>query len=211
MLSTFLSRRPHKQAVVARVKALGRTLAKAHRRYQGGLAAERQSLESLRVETARQMRAELFGRKGRRIELVQLLGQRRADGQPVWALADPDAQIDALNGAWDWPAAGQPAEAIIYASRWGRVIRIQAGQGGPGLPTLIPSGVPALPKRVRKLLRSTRLRRYAAWVGVLYQPEEWRRANPDPAVVVEWLDRPGEYYALAVWGVDRPWIMEFVA
>lgn len=38
----------------------------------------------------------------------------------------------------------------------------------------------------------------------------WAQVRPDPALVVEWTDRPGEYYALAVWGHDGPRIVEFV-
>ena len=49
-------------------------------------------------------------------------------------------------------------------------------------------------------------------IGVLYQPTAWTELQPnaDPALVVEWLDRPGEDFALAVWGHDGPRIMEFV-
>ena len=71
-------------------------------------------------------------------------------------------------------------------------------------------GFPALPAKIRRLLTDKKIRKRAALVGVLYQPEEWRQANPDPALIVEWKALPGQYFALAVWGPDYHRIMEFV-
>lgn len=59
-----------------------------------------------------------------------------------------------------------------------------------------------------RIARKTRKR--AMWLGVLYQPESWRQIDPDPALICEYTDLPGEYYALAVWGGDRAKIMEWV-
>src|SRR5438067_1058324 len=66
------------------------------------------------------------------------------------------------------------------------------------------------PAQVRRILANPKTQKRANWVGALYQPESWTERNPDPAVVVEWKDLPGQYFALAVWGADYHRIMEFV-
>lgn len=203
----LLARRPHKRAVVARVKRLGRQLARQTKRYRGGLPAEVQSVDLLRRQTARLIRRELFSRRGRPIDLVALLRQRRPDGMPVWCLADPRYPLGEYNGAWRWPHKDSPAVAVALCN--GR--RIEAGNGGPGAELLRPSGMPALPRRVRSIVNSPLVTRHASMVGVLYQPDEWQQLHPDPALIVEWRDLPGQYYALAIWGGDRARIAEYVS
>jgi hypothetical protein len=145
------------------------------------------------------MRAAYLGRMGRRIDLLSMLSLLRQDGSPVWTVADPRYRVAADNGGYDsdgdlrWPGRGSA------------YIRTQSP-----CKNRTPQGMPPLPARVRQLVTDPAIRRRANRVGVLYQPEEWMQVRPDPALVVEWRDRPGEYYALAVWGADLPKIMEWV-
>lgn len=131
---------------------------------------------------------------------------RRADGSPVWALVDPRRPIDHYNGRHDtdgttaWPR---------HDSTWYRYIPYD-DKAKRLAKSFIPDGMPALPKRVRALIKSPRVKRLATRVGVLYEPTTWREVKPDPALIVEWKDLPGEFYALAVWGGDRARIMEWV-
>ena len=205
-------------------------------RYAGGLPAEAQSAEILesqaRVEAAnlrKRVRMAVLGRRGRRIDLAAIMRQRRPDGRPAWAIVDPTHPISATvtyasdgnhyvhpangeigsSGDVAWPAIIR-GEKIHY-NRWTVRDRRVPGLAGPELASgFLPTGLPALPDRVRELVRDPNVIRRANRIGVLYQPEAWVEVNPDPALVVEWTDRPGEYYALAVWGVDGPAIMEFV-
>jgi len=193
-------------------------------RYRGGLPAEMQSrdaaLAAAGLHTPRSsyhqrsgytiragrskrpaIRRAWLSRLGRRIDLVALLNQQRPDGSPAWAVVDPRRTIGRDNGARHNHSTNSlhvggvgvdPIDLRQYDARQ------------------VPSGMPPIPQRVRDLLADTKIAGRAKWIGVLYQPESWRDVNPDPALVVEWSDVPGEYYALAVWGGDRARIMEWV-
>lgn len=197
-------RRESKLAVIRRVRALGRQLAQVKARYQGGLVAEQQSYERVRREISAAIRRELLARRGRRIDLVAILQERRPDKTPRWCLADPRRQISECNGTCRYDGGG--VYTVLVADN--KIALPQ--QDGRNLPTVTAAGMPPLPKKVRRLLGRHSLLKHAAWVGVLFQPEEWEEVRPDPAVVVEWKDLPGQYFALAVWGGDRARIMEFV-
>ena len=209
-IMTHVRRRVSTTTVERKLRALRAEQRQARieeRRYDGGLPAELSSLRTIRTsrrDKARTARRQiLLSRVGRRIDLSAILKQRRADGLPRWTIADPDVPMELgyQNGVID--------------TRGGiRIGHHYLGSGWTGMPepkrALTPSGLPALPPRVRELASDPQKRRRAKWVGVLYQPEEWEEINPDPALVVEWQAEPGVYYALAVWGDDGPAIMEFV-
>ena len=214
----------------AEVAADIRRLRAQHRelrdRYRGGLAAETQSCDAaladvglysprsgyhqragytIRVGRSKRpaIRKAWLSRLGRRIDLVALLNQQRPDGSPAWAVVDPRRPIDWRNGG-RW--VGGSVGSLMYVAG--------SGIDPYGLRSYsqlqVPSGMPPIPQRVRDMLADTKIASRAKWIGVLYQPESWREANPDPALVVEWADVRGEYYALAVWGGDRAAIMEWV-
>lgn len=183
-------------------------------RYAGGLPAEQQSCVAMMAgsrEAAkslrRAVRVAVLGRTGRRIDLGALMSQRRPDGQPAWAVVDPHYPIGAggngkhdLDGTVGWPV--RHGDGSNWVSLYEKSATVTKG--------FLPLGMPALPPRVRALATDRHVMRRAKRIGVLYQPDAWREVDPDPALVVEWRDLPGEYYALAVWGVDGPAIMEFV-
>lgn len=185
----------------------------AKERYAGGLPAEKTSLavmlDSLhkRALVQRQeVRRSVLRRCGRRIHLGQLMAERRADGSPAWAIVSPNQPIGPnlnnglhdTNGSVYWHAPHYDVWLKLY-------------EGAPNLAkSFKPVGMPALPPTVRTLCSDKTILRRAKRIGILYQPEAWVEVRPDPALVVEWADLPGEYYALAVWGVDGPRIMEFV-
>lgn len=216
-IESALSPRMDREEVLDQVRALRTRVREVRERYRGGLPAERQSRDALLVSEdlrgqpqyhARRhskrtaIRRLLLSLRGRRIDLVSLLSQRRKTGLPLWAVVDPRKEIGSSNGRHD--ADGTLSVGGSYNAVSGLPTRQTAA---------VPSGVPVLPDRVRQILTDPALEKYrsrARWMGVLYQPESWREVNPDPALVVEWTDRPGEYYALAVWGGDRAAIMEFV-
>jgi hypothetical protein len=204
-----LERRPHSRAVASEVREIVRDLRRRRHDaagYRGGLAAEQQSAVALRARRKadrRLLRASAMRRVGRRIDLIAMLNCRDAQGRPAWAIVDPRHSISSSNGRYD--ADGWRSVGGNYYAVGGLKARKEAA---------IPSGVPALPAQARELFTAPkfrRLRKRAKWIGVLYQPAEWTAVNPDPAVVVEWIDRPGEYYALMVWGVDGPAIQEFIS
>lgn len=176
--------------------------------YLGGQPAELASRESLRRAALRAARLACrrawTARQGRRIDLAALLNHRRADGTPVWTIGDPAVPTAIAN---NYPEGRRDIDGSLYIGRrWRTIPGVKPG-GASMTPT---GGVPPLPAVARRLLTDRRIRRRAVWVGLLYQPEGWAAPKPDPAVVVEWECRPGEYYALAVWGPDRPRIMEWV-
>jgi hypothetical protein len=182
------------------------------RAYRGSpLRAEQDSRKSLSKQTllqARQMaRRAWCSRQGRRIDLAAILGDKRPDGKPVWCIADPARAIGESNGQWNYDSGKPDQIRLRIAGQW----VVIAGAKRAGIGDLVPTGgIPPLPPAARVALTDPKIRKRALWVGLLYQPEGWAEAKPDPAIVVEWKDRPGEYYALVVWGPDRPRIMEFV-
>ncbi len=193
---------------IRRARAALHAELRATHRYAGGLLAERQSSLARRedaVKTARlTVRRAYLSRVGRRIDLVALLRQRRADGKPLWTIRDPDGPLsDTTIGAYC-------ADGLRPAQN----VRIPCGDMRPAgrmSQELAPAGgIPPLPPVARRAATDLKVRKRALWVGLLYQPDEWLEVRPDPAIVVEWRDRPGEYYALVVWGGDRARIMEFV-
>lgn len=72
-----------------------------------------------------------------------------------------------------------------------------------------PAGLPPIPQKVREMIASPTITRRANRIGILFQPAAWIETNPDPALVVEWRDLPGQFYVLAVWGEDAPQIQEW--
>ena len=201
-----LAPRVSKETTRSRIRELAERLKAGQAAYRGGLAAERQSAEAQRVALKAQMRASYFAGLGRRIDLSALMAKACADGKPKWAVADPTQPLSDTNGAYD-----RFGNALVarhsHASYW---VYSDIHVDHKKFANVRAAGLPALPPRVRQLATDQRIRKHARWVGVVYQPESWTEINPDPALVVEWKERPGEYYALAVWGGDRPEIMEFV-
>ena len=194
-------------AAVAVVRAEHQAVVAA---YAGGLAAELASCKGLSEQLRAKARRIVIAGIGRRIDLVALLRKSRADRKPLWALADPTARVDIGNGGRDSDGDALIASRADRSGYRGRE-RVSIGAPIKGHANFTPSGMPALPARVRELATDPKVRGLAKWVGVLYQPEEWTAVNPDPALVVEWRDLPGQYYALAIWGGDRPELMEFVS
>lgn len=170
--------------------------------YRGGLAAERTSYEVARATAKSRLRAAYLSRVGRPIDLAGLLRQRRRSGAPRWAVVDPVQPISGNNGKFD--TDGQ----LGIGGKWRDITGLTESDGPRR--AFLPSGLPSLPPRVRDLATDDTIRRRANWVGVLYQPDQWREVEPDPALIVEWRDRPGEYFALAIWGGDRGQIEEFL-
>lgn len=200
-----VNRRTVKQTI-RRALAEFRAVREQARAYDGGLPLEKRSRKHLlasAVAAARKTARMIYvSRIGRRIDLAALLNERRPDGYPLWTVVDPAYR--------DTYYQGEEGRRSSSAVKVGGSYRSISGLRNQET-TVEPGGhVPALPRQARRLLTDSRIRRRAAWVGLLYQPQEWREVRPDPAVVVEWKDLPGEYYALAVWGHDGPRIMEFV-
>lgn len=202
------------------VRDLRRAAQEIRARYRGGLKAEMDSRDTLLANSGlrsqlRQysrshkrpaIRRAILSRRGRKIDLAGLLNLSRADGAPVWAVVDPRKPIDSSNGTQQqW--SQKPSTLHVGG------LKIEV----PGLRRrkldYTAVGLPPIPARVRELLTSpdyVKLRSRTVWMGVLYQPDEWTKKKPDPALVVEWIDNPGVYFALAVWGGDRAKIMEWV-
>lgn len=177
----------------------------ARQRYAGGLQAERQSYNRLRARTRSAIRAAYLSRVGRRIDLIALLRQRDQERRPVWTVADPLRKIDRYNGRIE-----NDGDVCVGKAGSDGFVRLSSRRRIDGDSSFEPAGMPALPPRVRELASDPKIRGRARWIGVLYQPEEWHEIDPDPALVVEWKDRPDEYFALAIWGDDRPEIEEFL-
>jgi len=167
--------------------------------YRGGLPAERQAAKEIRSEDRAEVRSIHMSGIGRRIDLIALLRQRDQQGRPVWTVADPKESVGRYNGIIS-------GDGILHVGYH----EVETGRPTGGGKTFDPSPLPPLPQEARDLATDPWIRRRASWVGVLYQPQTWREVHPDPAIVVEWKSRPGEYYCLAVWGGDRAVIEEFV-
>jgi len=207
-LRVHLSRRVRRDATRAKVRAVRQELAAAldaTAAYAGGLPMELASRRVRRqgaTKAAKLLaRQAILGRTGRRIDLDAILRERRPDGLPRWTIADPTGRGSEGQVLTDG--------TILIGGRWRKFAALEVGRRADRK-GLLPSGCPPIPAEVRPLFGARKIRRRAAWVGLLYQPEEWTVVRPDPAVVVEWTDLPGEYYALAVWGGDSARIMEFV-
>ena len=206
--------------------------------YRNGLPAELASAKSRKsaavAQARKAARQAILSRTGRRIDLVALLKQSRPDSRPVWSIADPMANLASQNGGVDndgdfciarfVPELKRWVPATINASghytltrqfsfergRWQIGAYVKVGHKSKNL---TPGGIiPPIPAQVREIVTDSKIRRRARWVGLLFQPVAWTETPPDkdPAIVVEWTDRPGEYYCLALWGHDGPAIMEFV-
>lgn len=210
-----------------RIREVQRANRDARKRYRGGTIAEIDSQRILHQQCRLEVRRTWLSRQGRKIDLISLLTQRREDGSPLWAIADPMMKLggekrwsgtDTRNGMIECSSSAQTATYWVAAkshqrSRWGSGYDLAASITVPMHDVnhdYTADAIPALPARVRALFGDKKIRDRAKFVALLYQPSEWRLPKPDPAVVVEWWDRPGEYFALAVWGVDGPAIMEFV-
>ena len=167
--------------------------------YAGGLPAEQQTMKQLAAATTLELRQNHLRQIGRPIDLKVLLGQRDAKRRPIWTVADPLNAISAYNGCVE-----SDGDVLVQGKMVTR--RIKTGKATPC--GFVPTGFPALPEKAREIIRNERLRQYAAWIGVLYQPDGWSEKK-DPAVIVEWTDLPGEYFCLAIWGGDRAQIEEF--
>jgi hypothetical protein len=177
--------------------------------YQGGLTAERQSWNHLRKQTRSAIRAAYLPGIGRKIELIDLLSQRDKANAPIWTIVDPAREIGSTNGqvTREGYVRIQPIIRTIEPYRLGyQYLETHRSCNKH----CIPSGIPSLPQKARSIITNFRIRRLATWIGVLFQPDTWYEANPDPAIVVEWKDLPNEYFCLAIWGSDRPNIEEFI-
>lgn len=182
--------------------------------YVGGLPAEITSAKFRRkkAKLAARLAARKawVSRKGRPIDLVALLKQSRPDGLPLWALADPMRASDQnvrVDSGGDY-VVGNNNACGNYDNKLSSVIKVGRKTGRSMRPA---DGIPPLPPVARRIVIDKDIRRRAHFVHLLYQPAEWLQVNPDPAIVVEWIDLPGQYFALCVWGADRPQIMEFVS
>lgn len=194
------------ESLVGEARARLRTEIEACAGYRGGLPMELRSAAQRKLaavtEARRAARVAVLGGTGRRIDLAALLRRRNQEGQPIWTIADPVTATD-REGTFDTD------DTIAIGGTW-RTIKDIRSPRDKDRKAFQPAGLPPLPPEARTILTDRKIRKRAAWVGVLYQPTEWREVRPDPAVVVEWRDRPGEYFALCVWGGDRAQIMEFV-
>lgn len=180
------------------------------RAYDGSpLEGEKSSRKNIRKDALKAARLAcrraFVSRIGRRIALASLLIVKRPDGRPLWTICDPRHPVGENNGRWN-----TGSQTVAHITQPGPDIRVPGGRV-PDSPSIVPTGgIPPLPAAARRAVTDPHIRKRALWVGLLYQPEGWEEVRPDPAIVVEWKDRPGEYYALVVWGPDRPRIMEFV-
>ena len=188
-------------------------------RRRGAGQRTRQAELDLRIRQA-QLR-----RRGRRIDLLNLVHLHGVSG-PQWSVANLFGKVSEYAYAYHESQPHQrrlhPGQAIANGSHpcgiavAQRVDSRRAYERYCVLPchhgdqVLIPAAVPPIPAKARKIADAARADQEVAWVGVLYQPSEWMARQPDPAIVVEYFDLPGEYYALCVWGGDKSAIMEFV-
>ena len=212
-----------RQGVAAARMALHTTILSHTERmlaYRGGLPAEQQSAlaatswyHATAAQQRRTARAAALGHRGRRINLSAILGQLDRHGQPRWTIADPRSPIS--KGEWQGnhycpPNGLRQREAVAWPNLR-RDLDESVTVTGPALKTdYLPAGIPPIPARVRRLIQDPHISRRARRTGILYQPESWAEMRPDPALVVEWDARPGEYYALAVWGGDSAEITEWL-
>lgn len=203
-----LDKRVTEASVAKRVAAIRGQQNRMVEAYAGGLPREQQSKAVAGKAARLQAKRLMLSRKGRKINLAALLNMRREDGKPVWTVADPMHAADQ-----PWKVDGRIFKKSGYGGRIqiGGEDREIVGLKEPPTELRPVGGIPPLPATARKLATDPKIRKRAAWVGLLYQPDEWLEVNPDPAIVVEWKDLPGEYYCLCCWGVDGPAIMEFVS
>jgi hypothetical protein len=214
----LLERRPNRRSIVRRWKQLHQQQCRVLSRY-GDSPGERQSARAAFEEFHRRQRALICSRWGRRIDLIALLKQCNEKGEFFWGLADPFRLFGSANGYSYIKQSGEKRgiRRIFHANRsiWCEVtiehpLSIDLPNWGH---TCIVTATPPLPPRVRAIALDPKLRKRARWIGLVFPLDHtWMvQREVDPALVAEWEDRPGEYYALAVWGKkDRPRIMEFV-
>jgi len=215
----LLGRRPDRRSIVRRWRQLHRQQCRVLSRY-GDSPGERQSARAVFEEFHRRQRVLYCSRWGRRIDLLALLKQCNEKGEFFWGLADPFQPFDFNNGYSFIRESGENrgmrriCQADL-ASVWESVkiehpLSIDLKEWGH---KCIVKATPPLPPRVREIALTPKFRKWARWIGLVFPLDHtWMvQKRVDPALVAEWKDRPGEYYALAVWGrKDRPRIMEFV-
>jgi hypothetical protein len=172
--------------------------------YAGGLPAETQSAEILVREIDASIRRAEMLRIGRPIDLVALMQQCRQDGKPLWGLVDPRQPVGRDNGGIDTDGSLFVGGRNLCGGRYDK-LRVKSRD------RLVPTGgIPPSPHEARAILSHPTVVNNARTVGLLYQPDAWTEMKTDPAIVVEWQDLPGQWFALCIWGGDRASIMEFV-
>jgi hypothetical protein len=213
----LLERRPDRRSIVRQWRQLHRQQCMVLSRY-GRSTGERQSALTVFREFHRRQRVLLCSRWGRRIDLIALLKQCNEEGEFFWGLADPFREFGLYNGYAFIQESGsnRGIRHISLADHPWREARIEhplsidvKGWGH----RCVVAATPPMPPRVREMALKPKLRKRARWIGLVFPLDHsWMvQKQVDPALVAEWKDRPGEYYALAVWGKkDRPRIMEFV-
>lgn len=213
------------------VRQLRAHLRRAKRLYSGGTRAESESLRVVSNETKTKCRQAFLRRQGRKIDLAAILSIVDSDGEPVWSVVCPLAPVSRINGgvtrsgstvSYTVPSLlGFHAEKNPHET-WGHAwtidnyrdeIKVRSNSSWDEASYLLPSEtIPPLPKRARALVNDPKIQRRAKKI-LLLSEATWteHKLVVDPAIVVEWHDCPGEYYALAVWGGDYHRIMEFVS
>lgn len=144
--------------------------------------------------------------QGRKIDLIKLLNLKNQNGDLRWMIADPRIELSQFNGAY------YPKRGTIESSF--KEINIHPKQERNILDFRevihVAEGFPILPQRIRDMIKTVQETDNCSMITVLFQPKMWRKYKEDPALIVEYKDLPGEYYALAIWGGDRPEIEEFI-
>jgi hypothetical protein len=214
----LLERRPDRRSIVRRWRQLHRQQCRILSRY-GNSPGEHQSALTALEELHRRQRVLYCSRLGRRIELLALLKQCNEKGEFFWGLADPVQQFGPSNG-YSYIQKSGPNRGIRRICWADLSVRNYVTIEHPlsiDLPnwgyTCVVKATPPMPPRVREMALNPKFRKWARWIGLVFPLDHtWMvEKQVDPALVAEWKDRPGEYYALAVWGRrDRPRIMEFV-
>lgn len=228
-------KRPSKLKVRADIRRLERRKQQTLDAYQSDIPGEKRAAKDAAEQYDLEIRRTELRARGRKIDLVALVALRSANGSPLWSVANPfGAVADGYDGRCYGDTYGGTSMNGVYTPRKSsgvgyaeipagiavssRYHHTPEGRGSHvavipcdhGDKVLIPSAIPPLPKKARTIAEQAHKDERVKWVGVLYQPSEWLERKPDPAIVVEYMDLPGEYYALAVWGGDRARIMEFV-
>jgi hypothetical protein len=144
--------------------------------------------------------------QGRKIDLIKLLNLKNKNGDLRWMIADPRRELGQFNGAY------YPKRGTIYSSYREIDIHPVSERNIFDFREVIhvAEGFPILPQRIRDMIKTLRDAGDCSMIAVLFQPKLWRKYKEDPALIVEYKDLPGEYYALAIWGGDRPEIEEFL-
>ena len=201
------TRRKNKRVVQSRVKELQRQLDVYRELYKEGLPAETSTLSNLEKKIESQIAVEIFFNKGRLIDLRAIASQQREDGMPMWSVVDPRFPVGTFNGNVDLD--GDVRVGINSSYKW---IRDEQGMikfSHKGF-SLIPEGIPPIPPKVRDIISNKEITSNASILGLLFQPTAWLVQKPDPALIVQWYAIPDKWFCLAVWGQDKPGIMEFV-